>query len=212
MNHPKREEWVPYLFGESKPQDRQELQQHLQNCLVCRTEIDIWKRSLARLDAWQLPKAARRREILAPQFRWAIAAAIVVLLGLSFTLGRLTSTGENVAKLREVIEPQIRQELRAEFGQLLYRELAKTAAAAVAESGEQTKNWLSQYARSVDTRLEAERTERIADCLSLKRDVDTIAVNADVGLRTTEQRIAQLADYRLPASFSKQPKDNSVNN
>jgi len=212
MNHPKREEWVPYLFGEAKSEVRQELQQHLQNCPDCRSEIENWKRSLRRLDAWQLPKTARRREAFAPTFRWAVAAAVVIVLGLGFALGRLTSTGGDAAKLQAAIEPQIRQELRAEFAQLLQQELANTAAATMAASGERTKNWLAQYARSVDARIEAERTERIADCLSLKRDVDTIAVNADAGLRTTEHRLAQLADYSQPTRFSNQPNHNPVNN
>jgi hypothetical protein len=212
MNHPKREEWVPYLFGEAKSEVRQELQQHLQNCRDCRSEIENWKRSLRRLDAWQLPEAVRRREAFAPTFRWAVAAMVVLVLGLGFALGRLTSTGGDAAKLREAIEPQIRQELRAEFAQLLQQELANAAAATMAASGERTKNWLAQYARSVDARIEAERTERIADCLSLKRDVDTIAVNADAGLRTTEHRLAQLADYSQPTRFSNQPNHNPVNN
>jgi hypothetical protein len=137
---------------------------------------------------------------------------VVLVLGLGFALGRLTSTGGNAVKLQAAIVPQIRRELRAEFAQLLQQELANTATATMAASGERTKNWLAQYARSVDARIEAERTERIADCLSLKRDVDTIAVNADVGLRTTEHRLAQLADYSQPARLSNQPNSNPINN
>jgi Putative zinc-finger len=211
MNHPKREAWVPYLFGEAKPEARKELQQHLQSCPVCRAEIDSWKHSLDLLDAWQLPRAARPREAFSPVFRWAVAAAVVLVLGVGFTLGRLTPFGGDQAKLREMIEPQIRQELRAEFVQMLHQELAKTAATLEA-TGEQTKNWLAQYARSVDARIETERAERLADCLSLKKDVDTIAINADAGLRNTEQKLAQLADYRQPARPSNQPNINPVNN
>ena len=213
MNHPKREEWVPYLFGEAKPEVRQELQQHLQSCPVCRTEIDSWKRSLGMLDAWQLPRAAKPREVFALALRWTAAAvALIFMLSLGFSLGRFTSASGDPAKLREAIEPQIRQELRAEFAQLLHQELAKTAAATQAACAEQTKDWLSQYAQSVNAQLETERTERIADCLSLKRDVDTIAINADAGLRTTKQQLAQLADYSQPARPSKQPNDNPANN
>src|SRR5262245_38032670 len=107
MNHPKREEWVPYLFGEAKSEVRPELQQHLQNCTDCRSEIDNWKRTVRRLDAWQLPKAARRREAFAPMFKWAVASTVILVLGLGLALGRLTSIGGDAAKLREAIEPQI---------------------------------------------------------------------------------------------------------
>jgi hypothetical protein len=37
------------------------------------------------------------------------------------------------------------------------------------------------------------QSQRAADYLQLKKDVDTLAVNADAGLRHTEQQLIQLA-------------------
>ena len=48
MNHPKPEEWVPYVFGEATGTAKRELRAHLRNCQQCRAEVDTWKRSLGR--------------------------------------------------------------------------------------------------------------------------------------------------------------------
>ena len=39
MNHPKREEWVPYLFGETKPEAARQLNAHLKTCPECQESI-----------------------------------------------------------------------------------------------------------------------------------------------------------------------------
>ncbi len=199
MNHPPREDWVPYLFGEAKTETRRELRQHLQSCPDCRAEMDRWKRTLGQLDAWKLPHPAGIRERFAPVFRWAIATA-VLMLGIGFTVGRFTSPTADPAQLRAAIEPQLRHELRTELARILEQQVASTAGATLAASGEQTKQWLADYARALNARLEAERTERIADCLSLKQDVDTLAINADATLRRTQQGLAVLAQYQQPSS------------
>ena len=209
MNHPPRQDWVPYLFGEAKTETRRQLRLHLQSCPDCRAEIDRWKHTLGRLDAWQLPKPARTRAALPPLFRWALTTAALLILGLGFTVGRLTSPAPDPAKLRAAIEPQLRQELRADLARMLRQELATTAAS-LAASAEQTQSWLADYARSLDSRLDTERTERIADCLSLKKDVDTLAINADAGLRRTQQRLALLANYPQPPSTP--PNSDPVHN
>ena len=97
-------------------------------------------------------------------------------------------------------------------------ELNKSAADTLAASGEQTEELAADYAAA----LEAKRTEdnqaiytalqkldsqRIADYLSLKRDLDTVALNTDAGLRRTEQQMVQLADYTQPAGTSNPPRN-----
>jgi len=42
--------------------------------------------------------------------------------------------------------------------------------------------------------------------LSLKTDVDTVAVYTDAGLRQTEQQLFELVDYRQPVRGSNPPK------
>jgi hypothetical protein len=112
MKHPKREEWVPFLFGETTPGAQHELSEHLRGCADCRQEIETWQRSLGRLDAWKLPPVRRTAPALAPAFTWAAAAALVLLLG--FSIGRLSAKAD-AQKIRAAITPQIKQELTEEL-------------------------------------------------------------------------------------------------
>ena len=100
MKHPEREEWVPFLFGEVTPEVRRELAAHLRACPDCAAEIEGWRRSLGKLDQWRLPPApSRPLQPLAPAFRWAVAAAVVLLAGAA--LGRVTAgSGLNSKTLR----------------------------------------------------------------------------------------------------------------
>jgi hypothetical protein len=216
MNHPKHEEWVPYLFGESKTADRHQLDHHLQSCAECREEVAAWKRSLGRLDAWKLPKAEQPRESVAPLLKWAVAAAVALVLGVGFSIGRLTSASADVEKVRAAIEPRLRQELRQEFAQALRSEVDKAAAATLAAADKQTEVVLD-YAETLETRhgedtqaiyaaLDKLYAQRLADYLALKQDVDTVALATDAGLRRTEQQLVQLADYSQPVSFPNSPQ------
>src|SRR5256885_7781819 len=149
MNHPKREEWVPYLFGETSSTIDRQLEAHLQGCPECRQDLDGWKNSLGRLDAWKLPRAATAREMVQPLFKWAVAAAIVLAAG--FGIGRITSVKANVEALRAAIEPEMRKQLHQEF-------------AAYANGFEIRRAEDNQAIYAALDRLDA---QRIADVLSL---------------------------------------------
>ena len=202
MNHPKHEEWVPYLFGEAKPEVRRQLKAHLRDCADCRNEIESWQRSLGRLNAWQLPPARRAVPTFAPILNWAAAAALVLLVG--FGVGRLTAAKADVAKLRAAIAPELRRELSQEFARFVHDELERSASATLAAAGQQTDQAVSLLAKAVqDTRAEDNRavyaalnkleSQSFERFVSLKRDLDTVAVNADDRLRDTAQGLVELA-------------------
>ena len=151
-----------------------------------------------------------------PVFKWAAAAGIV--LGLGIGIGRLTSAGTEFAKVRSAIEPESRQQLRQEFVQLLRDAMDKSASATLAASGEQTKELLSDFAVALNTKLSEDNqaiyaaldkmdSQRVADYVSLKKDLDTVAVNTDAGLLRTEQQLVQLADYTQPGSSPNSPQN-----
>src|SRR5438477_7717896 len=119
MNHPKREEWVPYIFGEARPDTRRELNAHLRDCPDCRQEIETWKMSLGLLDAWKLPPVPKPAPSFAPLLYWAAAAAVVLVVG--FGIGRLSARAD-VQKVRAAIEPELRRELTQEFARLAHEE------------------------------------------------------------------------------------------
>jgi uncharacterized protein (DUF885 family) len=111
--------------------------------------------------------------------------------------------------VRAAIEPEIRQQLRLEFAALLREELAKAATETLDLSDQQSKTLLADYARAWESQRNEDRravvnamdnlaARQLAEWAALKKDVDTLAMNADAGLRRTEQRLVQLADGGQP--------------
>jgi anti-sigma factor RsiW len=216
MIHPNPEEWMSYLYDELNSKGRANLEAHLQTCPDCAARLGEWRAARKNLDAWRLPRAAKRARVPlgAPAFKWA-AAAIFLCAG--FLAGRLAPAAANVEKVRVAIEPQIRKQLRQELAQEFHDELDKTASAILAASEKQTGAWLADYAAAFETKriadntaivsaLDELRVQRFADYLSLKKDVDTVAVNADAGFRSAGQQLIQLADYTSVGPRNSPPK------
>jgi hypothetical protein len=216
MNHPTREEWMSYLYDELTAEEHSSLAAHLAVCPDCKTQISDWRAARTNLDAWQLPARPARVPLQRPLMRWAAAAALMI--GIGFGAGRFaTPATANAGKIRAAIEPEIRQQLRQEFTQLLRDELDKAASATLAASGEQTKRWFEDYAQALETKRTEDNqairdafnkleSQLFADVVSLKKDVDTVAWWTDAGLRRARQELVQLADYTQPANSSNSPQ------
>ena len=216
MNHPTREEWMSYLYDELTAEEHSSLEAHLAVCPDCKTRVGDWRAARRNLDAWQLPTRRGRVRLQLPVLRWAAAAALMI--GIGFGVGRFaTPATANAGKIRAAIEPEIRQQLRQEFTQLLRDELDKAASATLAASGEQTKHWVEDYAQALETKrtedsqaiyaaLNKLESQVLADVVSLKKDVDTVAWWTDAGLRRARQELVQLADYTQPADISNSPQ------
>ena len=173
---------MSYLYNEVRPDERARLSAHLRGCAVCAGQIDKWKAAARDLDAWQLrPGGAESatkpgREILLRQtIQWAAAA--MILLGAGFLVGRVASAPIDQRRLIAEIAPELRQQLRQEF-----------------EAKRIEEN------RAFHAALEKLDAQRIADYVSLKKELDTVAVLTDAGLRDTEQQLARLADYSQSSS------------
>ena len=193
MNHPEREKWVPYLYGEASPELRRELKSHLEVCARCREEVAVWQRSVRRLDAWKLRPQRKPSELLVPALKWAAAAVLVLALG--FGLGRVSAAKSDVAQLRRELAGMVRDEV------------SRSTPATVATARSEATRLLADYAATLDTRREADfQVIRTAlnrlelQNISLKKELDTVAVNTDAGLEQTEQQLAQLAVYRPPGN------------
>jgi len=211
MNHPTREEWMSYLYDEVTTEEHSNLAAHLAVCPDCKTKVGEWRATRKDLDAWQLPAPRARVTPPRPMVKWAAAAAIVLAAG--FGVGKVTSANPDVQQVRAAIEPEIRQQLRQEFAQLLRDQLDKTASATLIASGEQTKQLVEDFAKALETKRAGENraiyaalnnldSQRLADYVSLKKELDTVAVLTDASLRRTQQQLVQLADSAQPADFS----------
>ncbi len=211
MKHPEPEQWVPYLYGEAGPELRQELKAHLEVCASCREEFSRWQRSSRRLDTWKLRRGQESRERFAPALKWAAAAMLMLGLGLGlgFGAGRVSAGKSDVARLRAALEPQLRQELT----QTLQNELSRSREGTLAAARAETEKSLAAYDTTLETRRAADNEAiRLAlaqlqlQNVSLKKELDTVALNTDAGLEHTEQQLAQLAVYRPPGNNSESQK------
>ena len=216
MNHPQHEEWVPYIFNEATPETRRRLKEHLAACSTCREELDSWKRSLGRLDAWKLPRFSKPAEFLQPFLKWAAAAALFLVLAGGVAVGRLLPATQDTARLKAALESDLRQQLQHEFAVKLQSELAQSSSSTLKAANRQAQDILTDYInadqakraednQAILTALDRMSKQHLADYASLKQELDTVAFNTDVGLRHTEQQLVQLASYETPVTGGTKP-------
>lgn len=201
MNHPAAEEWVAYLYGEITPERARELREHVAHCAACGEQLNQGRAGMAALDAWPLPKrqwAAARWEP-APLLKWAAAAVVVLALG--FGLGRQTSaTSRELAALKSTVA-QLGERLERE--QTLNSSNILAVASSVASDG--PLRLMSDYAQLND-RQRAEDRQKInlalrdldARLVTLRSELETVAVNTETGFRQTKAGLTTLASYTVP--------------
>ena len=194
---------MPFLYGEVTPDLRQQLKIHLEGCAECRDELERWKLSLARLDAWKLPRSRKPAEQFVPLLKWAAAAVLV--FGFGIGIGRIGASSPDAATERATLKLQIKRELRQELAQLAHDEVNRATPATLASARSEADKLLAAFATSLQTQRDADnQTVRTAleglqlQNISLKKELDTVAVNTDAGLQQTEQQLAQLAVYKRP--------------
>jgi hypothetical protein len=222
MNHPKPEEWTPYLFGEATPGARHRLAHHLQNCPDCAAEIAGWRQSLNKLDRWKLRRMRARSAKGPPSLlKWGVAAALV--LGAGIGLGRWSAPAADLNALQSRIEASVKSSLAMELQRQLtadlpdaladtggmstteFRTRLNGALAAVldtsaAESHRQLGEFLQAFnrAREEDRQItlswiEKIQKQRAADYLSLRTDLETVASLTDEEIRRARQSLNRLA-------------------
>lgn len=115
MNHPTREEWVAYLYGECDARDQARLTAHLRDCDACREQVEAWRRTMYAMSAWELAPGAKRTRALVP--RWApVAAAAAVALLVGVGAARVTAPEPvDVEALRAELALGLREEIGKEW-------------------------------------------------------------------------------------------------
>jgi len=178
MNHPTREDLVAHLYGELPPERQAELTAHLGQCADCQQLATEWRGTMAELDTWKLPVPlpsrgrAPENVVFAPFLKWAVAACLAV--GFGFLGGRLSAPAPDAAALRAALAP----------------ELQKISAAVDAK--------LAEDRQAVTDILKTMQTQRTEDYASLRRALETLAVNTEDSLETAQRQIVQLASFTEP--------------
>jgi hypothetical protein len=202
MKHPTEEQWMSYLYDETDPTLRGELEGHLNTCAQCRDQVAGWRGSMSMLDedTATLVTLSRRRTSSAwqPVARWAVAASVVLALG--FWAGR--TTGLSRADLNQELSAarsRISTELRAQYQE----DLKTLAAATVAATTKQTVETLSDVrdqfinARAEDRRelllaLDRMEIQRAEDYRNLRGGLVRLARQTGSGFEQTENQLSLL--------------------
>jgi hypothetical protein len=209
MKHYTDQDWIPFLFGEARREERRRLATHLAECPECAAEMAQWRQSLGWLDRWKLPKPRGRDTAIEPMLKWAVAA--LLLLGVGLAVGRWSaSAGPDPKQLRAEVERSVRAALAGE--------LADGLAAAEERWAQRSQAGLN---RLRDETLETLHAARLADrqalysllqrleqrhdaaLIDLRKDLETVATLADIEIRLARLQRLQLAEAPTPADDTK---------
>lgn len=183
MTHPTSEEWMTLLYGDGPEQSLQSLRAHLASCAECRHRYASWEKAAGDMNTWKLTPPVRRTSVATPLLRWAAAAAVA---GLAIAGGMRLWTMERTvnelrAELRQKGSPAGIEQLRAET--------RKMVEAATAEF-EQKR---SSDQQAVVALLDQLQRKSAATYAGLRKELETVAVMTEAGLRHTENEIANIA-------------------
>jgi hypothetical protein len=210
MNHPSCEEWVAYLYKELNGAQRATLTAHLAECPACRQQVEDWRVTRRQLDRWQIVPADARplpSRQWYPALRWAVTALLLITAGFAFA--RMTGPADvDVAALRV--------ELRDELIEAIREPMESSAAATLATANNQTRELFEEFAlgyqadRAADhavilTALQELESRRATDFVSLRKDLETVAVHSDFEFRRTQQDLIRLADFTIPSPLPSNP-------
>jgi len=175
MNHPSREELVDFLDEELPHQRQAEVAEHVLACDECGRQTASWRAARTALAAWQLPTfpqaASRPSHRAARRGAWPRAAAGAALVAAGFGLALLSAPRSDTASVRSELAREIRRHLREE----VHAELAKFTASQHVQQ--------ESFLRDVAERLDQLELQWMADYAALRRDVETVAIGTQEGLR-----------------------------
>lgn len=210
MQHPTYEQLLSHFEGSAPPAEDKELREHLHKCSQCASELAGWRRTVQKLQDAHLPEPETLPITPGAVLKWAAAAAIVIL-ATGFVLGRVSAP--SVSAIKKTVAAEVRQQVREELKQEMIASLGTSAPGGSdgfrREFRQAFERFLSSdphrgLALQATERRQAENQRALlalltqirqvheADYLSLRRDLETVAVVADRNLRHDQQQLSQL--------------------
>jgi len=172
------------------------LSAHLNECAECAAELAAWRRSLKTLDKWELTPPMRSRTIVAPVFRWAVAAAIVLAAGVA--LGRMTAL--NAKAMRAEVETSVKAAFAEQLQQAVVQSETRLANVSQERAEElwrifsdSLSNAREEQRQMTAALLDEQRREYETRYVNLRRDLETLAVLADREIQEANLKMIQLA-------------------
>ena len=212
LTHPSREEWMDFLYDELPASRRAELDVHLGSCDACARQVATWRNTMGALDADELAAPATGKSSAWANWKWAAAAAfLIAAVGSGFGLGRASSP-RDLQSLRAAIRSEMRGEMQAALQQTrleMLEQQKEAFAAAVKGIASETQRLLGDVAQAAEEKRTIDQqallqtvqqldASRQSDILSLRKDLETVALFTDDGLKKTEAQLFQLANYSQP--------------
>jgi hypothetical protein len=190
MTHPTREEWMSFLYEEVSPGTKSLLQGHLDTCTECRHQVDAWQHTTRTLDSWALPSRRPRRPSV-PLLRLAAAAALLGLAIVGAT--RAWSLSDDVAELRA----ELKREVSVRDAAIV--RLSESAAKSTAD----IQSVVTELTKALEEKRLADQSVLLAalqqlqakhaqDYAGLRKELETVAVLTEAGLRQTRNEIANI--------------------
>jgi hypothetical protein len=188
MTHPKREDWMSYLYDELSASERNTLKAHLDSCAECRAQMSVWQSAGAEMNAWKMPVRARRSQALS-LVRWAAAAAIIALALVGGW--RLNVLSQEVKTLRAELQHTSRTDvISAADAATKTAAEAQAVVATFAEQWEQKRLGDQQALLSALQKMNARHAQ---DYAALRKELETVAVFSEAGLQSAQNQISSLA-------------------
>jgi len=189
-HHPQREEWMGFVYGEVSRQEKSVLTAHLNECSLCRAEVELWQNAMHALDEGKTATFYPR--VLTHQLwlKWGIAAAVILFIG--FGVGRFASAAAD-RKLRASLKSELREELLTELKQEQGAQLTNLAV--------ETENRAAEN-KAIFTMLGKMQAAHDADLVWLREHLETVALNTQNSLQYEQQQIVSLANNNSPSDTS----------
>lgn len=205
MKHPTPEEFASLLYSDGAPEEISQTAAHVASCAECRRKMEEMTGTQTRLNNWILPsqlptpKPRERSTVIVglfekPWLRWAAVLAAVLTLG--YYAGTKSRPGIDVQALAKELEPQLRAQILAEAKQQNQTTLTTLA--------QQNREMLESFAQVVATGRAEDRdrvmgalqqieARRLQEYKSVRRDLETVALNTQASLSETQNGLIRLA-------------------
>jgi anti-sigma factor RsiW len=179
MNHPTRDELLDF-FDKEMPIERQgALAAHVGECHECEEQLKAWQAARHGMASWELPEPHEEQRRTAPHSNrtvaslgtWRRPAAAAALMAAGFALALILAPrwaqNGNRAELAQEIRRHVQEELRAELAKF------------------ESKQRLHQeeLLTVLDGRLDQLEVQWLVDYADLRRDIETLAIGTQEGLR-----------------------------